>query len=88
MFRINATLPPHWRHQMCSDSVGFLLKPRDHDISWHPWVGGQDLNLILNLWRRSPVAINCLEHQWLIGRPAAQRTSFSSEQALVQNSDN
>ena len=24
-------------------SIGFLLKPRDHDISWHPWVGGRDL---------------------------------------------
>ena len=43
LFQINATPPPHWRHRMCSDSIGFLLKPRDHNISWHPWVGGRDL---------------------------------------------
>ena len=28
---------------MCSDSIGFLLKPWDHDISWRPWVDGRDL---------------------------------------------
>ena len=28
---------------MYSDSVGFLLKPWDRDISWHLWVDGRDL---------------------------------------------
>ena len=71
---------------MCSDSVGFLLKPRDHDISWHPWVGGRDLINTQSLVK-APSSHKCLGCQWLIGQPAAQRTCFSSEQALAQNSN-
>ena len=29
---------------MFSVTIGFLLKPQGHNISWRPWVGGQDLN--------------------------------------------
>ena len=35
---------------MFSVTIGFLLKPQGQDISWRPWVGGRDLNIILNFW--------------------------------------